>query len=125
MLRRPLGVLVVLVSQFRAALTAKLRQIHPVVVDQPDAPVSLHHHVAMLQIVVGDAETPQAGGRTSAPLGGDAPECVRLAQPRTDEPAQKLSVHPLHPDYGAPVASKADSLFPVLEVDKGRWKDVE
>ena len=75
------GVLIVLVSQLRASLTAKLGQKHPVVVDQADAPVSLHHDVAVLQVVVGDAQAAQAGGRAPSPLGGDAPESGGLVEP--------------------------------------------
>ncbi len=76
-LRRSLWVLVVLVSQLRASLAVKLRQKHAVVVDQADAPVSLHHDIAVLQIVVGDAQPPQARRRATTPLGGYAPEACQ------------------------------------------------
>ena len=122
---RPLGVLVVLVSQFRAAFAAKFGQEHPVIVHQPDIPVSLHHDVAMLQVVVGDAQPTQTGGRSAAPLGGDAPQGVRLVEPGADEFAQLLSSHPFHLDHGIPAAADADPAFQVLEVHKGWGEDVD
>ena len=117
--------LVVLVSQFGATLAAKLGQQHAVVVDEADAPVSLNHDIAVLQVIVCDAQPPQARGGAPTPLCGYPPERVRVVKPGADEPAQQLSVHPLHLDYGVPVSTEADSVCDVLEVDEGGREDVE
>ena len=50
--RRPLGVLVVPVAQFRAGFPSKLGQEYPIVVHQPDIASSQHHDIAVLQVVV-------------------------------------------------------------------------
>ena len=103
----------------------ELGQKHAVVVDETDAPISLDHDVAVLQVVVGDSQPSQACRWPTTPLGGYAPEGVRLVEPGTDEPAQQLAIDPFHLDYGVPVSTEADSMFDILEVDEGRREDVE
>ena len=117
--------LVVLVPQFRAALAAKLGQEHPVIVHQPDVPVVLHHHVAVLEIVVGDAEAAQAGGGAAPPLGGQPTEHVRVVEVGFDEFTERHPLHPFHFDDGVPVAAGVYAAFQVLEMNEGGRQDAD
>jgi len=117
--------LVVLVSQLRAALPSKPWQENPVIVDQTDISIPLHHHVTVLQVVVGNAQSTEAGGRTSTPLSGDTPDDLRLAELGADQFVQRLSVYPIHFDNGVPIASYVYSALDVLEMHEGLRKNID